>query len=182
MFNIVGGHVNVRAARVLTHANEKTLRKRAAISHAYAPATRVQPDRGRQSDARTARATRSSASILTANPTGPSWSRPAGPSPSGFAPAFQSRRCLRPWPCPRARSQGSEIPWPWLGNPEQIWGGDNSFVRNPGQIWGGSNSFVRNPSQFWGGNNSVFNNPAQLAPPPVTLGTVGGHRICLPWC
>jgi hypothetical protein len=69
-----------------------------------------------------------------------------------------------------------------IRNPGQIWGGDNSFVRNPGQIWGGNNSFVRNPSQFWGGNNSIFNNPAQLAPPPVTLGTVGGHRICLPWC
>jgi hypothetical protein len=69
-----------------------------------------------------------------------------------------------------------------IRNPSQIWGGDNSFVRNPGQIWGGSNSFVRNPSQFWGGNNSIFNNPAQLAPPPVTIGSVGGHRICLPWC
>jgi hypothetical protein len=64
----------------------------------------------------------------------------------------------------------------------QIAGGPNSVIRNSGQIWGGDNSFVRNPGQIWGGNNSVFNNPAQLAPPPVTLGTVGGHRICLPWC
>jgi hypothetical protein len=72
-----------------------------------------------------------------------------------------------------------------INNPGQIWGGDNSFVRNPGQIWGGDNSFVRNPSQFWGGNNSIFNNPSQLLPqppPPVQLGTIGGKRICLPWC
>jgi hypothetical protein len=67
-------------------------------------------------------------------------------------------------------------------HPDQIWGGDNSFVRNPGQIWGGSNSFVRNPSTFWGGNNSVFNNPRQLAPKPVRVGTVGGKRVCVPWC
>ena len=71
-----------------------------------------------------------------------------------------------------------------INNPGQIWGGDNSFVRNPSQIWGGSNSFVRNPSQIWGGPNSVFNNPGQLLqqPKPLTLGSVGGKRICLPWC
>jgi hypothetical protein len=71
-----------------------------------------------------------------------------------------------------------------VSNPGQIWGGDNSFVRNPGQIWGGSNSFVRNPSQIWGGPNSVFNKPSQLLPQPrpVQVGTVGGKRICLPWC
>lgn len=71
-----------------------------------------------------------------------------------------------------------------FNNPDQIWGGDNSFVRNPHQIFGGSNSFVRNPSQIWGGQNSVFNNPGQLLPQPkpVELGTVGGKRICLPWC
>jgi hypothetical protein len=71
-----------------------------------------------------------------------------------------------------------------INNPGQIWGGDNSFVRNPGQIWGGNNSFVRNPSQIWGGPNSVFNNPGQLlpSPKPLTLGSVGGKRICLPWC
>lgn len=67
---------------------------------------------------------------------------------------------------------------------DRVWGGDNSFLRNPGQIWGGGNSFVRNPSQVWGGPNSVFNNPGQLlpAPKPVTLGSVGGKRICIPWC
>ena len=71
-----------------------------------------------------------------------------------------------------------------IHDPNQIWGGDNSFVRNPGQIWGGSNSFVRNPSQIFGGPNSVFNNPGQLLPQPkpLQLGTIGGKRICLPWC
>ncbi|MGF9763994.1 hypothetical protein AAII07_53680 [Microvirga sp. 0TCS3.31] len=69
-----------------------------------------------------------------------------------------------------------------INNPGQIWGGDNSFVRNPSQIWGGDNSFVRNPSQLWGGNNSIFNNPGQLAPKPLQLGSIGGKRICLPWC
>ena len=71
-----------------------------------------------------------------------------------------------------------------INNPGQIWGGDNSFVRNPGQIFGGNNSFVRNPSQIWGGPNSVFNNPSQLlpSPKPITLGSIGGKRICLPWC
>jgi hypothetical protein len=71
-----------------------------------------------------------------------------------------------------------------INNPGQIWGGDNSFIRNPGQIWGGSNSFVRNPGQIWGGPNSVFNNPSQLLPQPkpVQLGSIGGKRICLPWC
>lgn len=65
---------------------------------------------------------------------------------------------------------------------DRIWGGDNSFVRNPGQIFGGPNSFVRNPDQIFGGQNSVFHNPAQLVPQPVQLGSVGGKRICLPWC
>jgi hypothetical protein len=69
-----------------------------------------------------------------------------------------------------------------IRNPDQIWGGNNSFVRNPDQIWGGNNSFVRNPSQFWGGNNSVFNNPGQLAPKPLEVGKIGGHRVCIPWC
>jgi hypothetical protein len=69
-----------------------------------------------------------------------------------------------------------------IRNPDQIWGGNNSFVRNPGQIWGGNNSFVRNPSQFWGDNNSIFNNPSQLAPRPLEVGKIGGHRVCVPWC
>jgi hypothetical protein len=71
-----------------------------------------------------------------------------------------------------------------INNPNQIWGGDNSFVRNPGQIWGGPNSFVRNPGQIFGGPNSVFNNPGQLLPrpKPLQVGSIGGKRICLPWC
>ena len=71
-----------------------------------------------------------------------------------------------------------------INNPDQIWGGDNSFVRHPEQIWGGPNSFVHNPGQIFGGSNSVFNNPGQLlpAPKPVQLGSIGGKRICLPWC
>lgn len=71
-----------------------------------------------------------------------------------------------------------------INNPGQIWGGDNSFVRNPGQIWGGPNSFVRNPGQIFGRSNSVFNNPGQLLPKPkpVQVGSIGGKRICLPWC
>ncbi|AIV53553.1 hypothetical protein Y603_4983 [Burkholderia pseudomallei MSHR1153] len=71
-----------------------------------------------------------------------------------------------------------------ISNPNQIWGGDNSFVRNPGQIFGGDNSFVRNPGQIFGGSNSVFHNPGQLLPQPrpMQIGSVGGKRICLPWC
>lgn len=71
-----------------------------------------------------------------------------------------------------------------VNNPDQIWGGDNSFIRNPTQILGGNNSFVRNPAQLWGGANSVFNNPGQLlsSPRPLQVGSIGGKRICLPWC
>lgn len=71
-----------------------------------------------------------------------------------------------------------------INNPDQIWGGDNSFVRNPDQIFGGSNSFVHNPGQIFGGPNSVFNNPGQLLPQPkpFQVGSIGGKRICLPWC
>lgn len=71
-----------------------------------------------------------------------------------------------------------------INDPGQIWGGDNSFVRNPGQVFGGPNSFIRNPRQVFGGSNSVFNNSGQLLPQPkpVQLGSIGGKRICLPWC
>ena len=69
-----------------------------------------------------------------------------------------------------------------FNNPGQILGGPNSVFNNPGQIAGGPNSVINNPGQILGGPNSVFHNPSQLAPPPVNLGTVGGHRVCLPWC
>jgi hypothetical protein len=62
-------------------------------------------------------------------------------------------------------------------------GGPNSVLNNPGQLAGGQNSIINNPGQIFGGPNSVFNNPSQLVPSGINnLGTVGGHRICLPWC
>jgi hypothetical protein len=69
-----------------------------------------------------------------------------------------------------------------IRNPTAIWGGDNSFVRNPIQIFSGTNHFVQNPSRFWGHNYSNFHDPDQLSPRPLTLGSVGEKRICLPWC
>lgn len=69
-----------------------------------------------------------------------------------------------------------------IRNPGQILGGPNSMFRNPGQITGGPNSMINNPGQIAGGPNSVIRNPGQLAPPPLQLGTVGGHRVCVPWC
>jgi hypothetical protein len=69
-----------------------------------------------------------------------------------------------------------------INNPGQITGGPNSVINNPGQLAGGSNSVANNPGQILGGSNSVIRNPGQLVPPPVNLGTVGGHRVCIPWC
>jgi hypothetical protein len=81
-----------------------------------------------------------------------------------------------------------------FNNPQQIWGGSNSIFNNPSQIWGGPNSVVRNPSQVFGGQNSTFNNPGQVLsgpttsifqqtpPNPVTVGSVGGRKVCVPWC
>jgi hypothetical protein len=66
----------------------------------------------------------------------------------------------------------------WKG----VAGGPNSVFNNPGQLAGGPNSVINNPSQIFGGPNSAFRNPEQLAPPPVNLGTVGGKRVCIPWC
>lgn len=82
------------------------------------------------------------------------------------------------------RTFGQIMGQTYLLNPNLLWGGDNSFVRNPGQVWGGDNSFIRNPGQVWGEDNSVFNNPGQLLPQPkpVQIGSIGGKRICLPWC
>jgi hypothetical protein len=75
-----------------------------------------------------------------------------------------------------------------MRNVRALAGGPNSMFNNPGQVWGGPNSMFNNPGQVWGGPNSVFNNPGQLVPqlppppPPLQLGTVGGHRVCIPWC
>jgi hypothetical protein len=66
-----------------------------------------------------------------------------------------------------------------FNSPQQIWGGPNSVVRNPGQVFGGPNSVFNNPGQILGGPNSVFH---QAAPNPIQVGSVGGHRICVPWC
>lgn len=63
----------------------------------------------------------------------------------------------------------------------EIAGGPHSIVRDPALVFGGPNSVFRNPGQLAGGPNSVINNPAQLAR-PVTIGKIGGHRVCVPWC
>jgi hypothetical protein len=56
--------------------------------------------------------------------------------------------------------------------------GPNSAPNGQQQIFGGPNSVFNNPSQLLGGSRAVF----QASPPPVNLGTIGGHRVCLPWC
>jgi hypothetical protein len=66
----------------------------------------------------------------------------------------------------------------WKGLPD----GPNSVLNNPRQLTGGQNSTINSAGQVLGGNNSVFNNPSQLLPPPPEVGSLGGHRICLPWC
>jgi hypothetical protein len=68
-------------------------------------------------------------------------------------------------------------------NVAALGGGPNSVIHDPGQILGGPNS-VLNPRQLLGGPNSVPNVVLQNipSPPPVQLGTVGGHRVCIPWC
>ena len=66
-----------------------------------------------------------------------------------------------------------------------IAGGPNSFVRDSGQVLGGPNSVLNNPRQVLGGPNSTPNqllNRLPAGPPPLTLGTVGNHRVCIPWC
>ena len=77
--------------------------------------------------------------------------------------------------------------------------GRNGFViRNIAALAGGPNSVIRDPDQILGGPNSVFNNPRQLlggpnsvpnqilrnvpSPPPIEVGKIGNHRICIPWC
>ena len=61
-------------------------------------------------------------------------------------------------------------------------GGPNSVINNPAQLTGGHNSMINNLSQIWGGPDSVFNKPGQLVPNSIPLGTVGGARVCIPWC
>ncbi|MBP2302452.1 hypothetical protein [Azospirillum picis] len=63
-------------------------------------------------------------------------------------------------------------------------GGPNSMVRDPLQVLGGPGSVFNNPRQVLGGPNSV---PNQLlrgvpSPPPIEVGKIGNHRICIPWC
>jgi len=85
-----------------------------------------------------------------------------------------------------------------FGDSNDLVGRDGFVVRNLAGIAGGSNSVINNPGQVLGGPNSVFNNPGQLlggpnsfpnqvlrqipSPPPIQVGTVGGRRICIPWC
>ena len=63
-------------------------------------------------------------------------------------------------------------------------GGPNSMVRNPAQVFGGPNSVLNNPNQLLGGPNSFPNQILRNvpSPPPLQVGSVGGHRVCIPWC
>ena len=70
----------------------------------------------------------------------------------------------------------------WLARSfNDIAGGSHSVVHDPALLFGGPNSVFRNPGQLAGGPNSVIRNPAQLLQ-PVTVGRIGGHRVCVPWC
>lgn len=63
-------------------------------------------------------------------------------------------------------------------------GGPNSVIRDPGQILGGPNSVFNNPRQVLGGPNSAINAALRNvpSPPPIQLGKIGKHRVCIPWC
>ena len=63
-------------------------------------------------------------------------------------------------------------------------GGPNSMIRDPGQVLGGPNSVLNNPRQLLGGPNSVPNQVLRNvpSPPPIQVGKVGNHRVCIPWC
>ncbi|ACK86095.1 hypothetical protein Mchl_5335 [Methylorubrum extorquens CM4] len=85
-----------------------------------------------------------------------------------------------------------------FGNNNDLVGRNGFVVRNIAALAGGPNSVIRDPGQLLGGNNSVFNNPRQLlggpnsvvnqalrnvpSPPPIQLGKIGKHRVCIPWC
>ena len=63
-------------------------------------------------------------------------------------------------------------------------GGPNSVINDPGQILGGPESVFNHPAQVLGGPNSfpnqVLNNVP--SPPPIEVGKIGNHKICIPWC
>lgn len=63
-------------------------------------------------------------------------------------------------------------------------GGPNSVIRDPGQVLGGPNSVFNNPRQILGGPNSVPNQVLRNvpSPPPIEVGKIGNHRVCIPWC
>lgn len=65
-----------------------------------------------------------------------------------------------------------------------IAGGPNSVIRDPGQVLGGSNSVFNHPAQVLGGPNSVPNTILRNipSPPPIQVGKIGNHRVCIPWC
>lgn len=85
-----------------------------------------------------------------------------------------------------------------FGNNNDLFGRNGFVVRNIAALGGGPNSVIRDPGGVLGGPNSVFNNPRQLlggpnsfpnqllhnvpSPPPIEVGKIGNHRVCIPWC
>lgn len=63
-------------------------------------------------------------------------------------------------------------------------GGPNSMVRDPGQVLGGPGSVLNYPHQLLGGPNSLPNQVLRNipSPPPIQVGKIGNHRVCIPWC
>jgi hypothetical protein len=63
-------------------------------------------------------------------------------------------------------------------------GGPGSVIRDPGQVLGGPNSVFNYPRQVLGGPNSVPNQILRNvpSPPPLQVGKIGNHRVCVPWC
>jgi hypothetical protein len=71
-----------------------------------------------------------------------------------------------------------------IRNVAALAGGPNSVIRDPGQVLGGPNSVLNNPQQLLGGPNSVPNVILRNvpSPPPIQVGKIGNHRVCIPWC
>jgi hypothetical protein len=71
-----------------------------------------------------------------------------------------------------------------IRNVAALAGGPNSVIRDPGQVLGGPNSVLNNPHQLLGGPNSVPNVVLRNvpSPPPIQVGKIGNHRVCIPWC